>query len=156
MRSTPSSFVPCSYVICFNVPCKFSQLLNLRFLVFGCALVFIFEYFTPPPYKRHGWPALSRKQKKPDRNMNKCSWNPHSSNMYRMIKNSLWTWWLQYRKLQVMFKVSPASLQIFIDTPNCVLEDRVQYSMVRIQNVFCDGHGKCLKLFRTFSRVFVL
>jgi hypothetical protein len=27
-----------------------------------------------------------------------------------------------------MFKVSPASLQTFIDTPNCVLEDRVQYT----------------------------
>jgi hypothetical protein len=27
-----------------------------------------------------------------------------------------------------MFKVSPASLQTFVDTPNCVLEDRVQYS----------------------------
>jgi hypothetical protein len=27
-----------------------------------------------------------------------------------------------------MFKVSPASLQIFIGTPNCVLEDRVQYT----------------------------
>jgi hypothetical protein len=39
-----------------------------------------------------------------------------------------------------MFKVSPASLQTLIDTPNCVLEDRVQYSMVHIPNVFCDGH----------------
>ena len=39
-----------------------------------------------------------------------------------------------------MFKVSPASLQTFIDTPNCVLEDRVQYSMDHILNVFCDGH----------------
>jgi hypothetical protein len=60
-----------------------------------------------------------------------------------------------------MFRVSPASLQIFIDTPNCVLEDcvqystdrvqystdrvqystdRVQYSTVHIPNVFCDGH----------------
>jgi hypothetical protein len=29
-----------------------------------------------------------------------------------------------------MFKVSLASLQTFIDTTNCVLEDRVQYSMV--------------------------
>jgi hypothetical protein len=27
-----------------------------------------------------------------------------------------------------MFKVSPASLQTFIDMPNCVLEDRVQYT----------------------------
>jgi hypothetical protein len=39
-----------------------------------------------------------------------------------------------------MFKVSPASLQTFIDTPNCVLEDRVHYSTVRILNIFCDGH----------------
>jgi hypothetical protein len=29
-------------------------------------------------------------------------------------------------KLQVMFKVFPASLQTFIDTPSCVLKDRVQ------------------------------
>jgi hypothetical protein len=27
-----------------------------------------------------------------------------------------------------MFKASPASLQTFIDTPNCVFEDRVQYA----------------------------
>ena len=39
-----------------------------------------------------------------------------------------------------MFKVSPASLQTFIDTPNCVLEDRACYSTVHIPNVFCDGH----------------
>jgi hypothetical protein len=30
-----------------------------------------------------------------------------------------------------MFKVSPASLQIFIETPKCVLRDRVLYSTVR-------------------------
>jgi hypothetical protein len=35
--------------------------------------------------------------------------------LYRVIKKSLCTWWLQYRKLQVMFKVSPASLHTFID-----------------------------------------
>jgi hypothetical protein len=29
-----------------------------------------------------------------------------------------------------MFKVSLASPQTFIDTPNCVLKDRVQYSTV--------------------------
>jgi hypothetical protein len=51
---------------------------------------------------------------------------------------------LQYRMLQVMFKVSPASLQTFIDTPNCVLEDRVQYSTVHIPNVFCDGHPQII------------
>jgi hypothetical protein len=39
-----------------------------------------------------------------------------------------------------MFKVSPASLQTFLDTPNRVLEYRVQYSTVHIPNVFCDGH----------------
>jgi hypothetical protein len=39
-----------------------------------------------------------------------------------------------------MFRVSPASLQTFIDTPNCVIEDRVQCSTVHIPNVFCGGH----------------
>jgi hypothetical protein len=39
-----------------------------------------------------------------------------------------------------MFKVSHASLKTFIDTPKCVLEHHVQYSMVHIPNVFCDGH----------------
>jgi len=39
-----------------------------------------------------------------------------------------------------MFKFSPASLQTFIDTLNCVLEYRVQHSTVHIRNVFCDGH----------------
>jgi hypothetical protein len=39
-----------------------------------------------------------------------------------------------------MFKVSPASPQTFIDTPDCVLGVRVQYCTVQIPNVFCDGH----------------
>jgi len=39
-----------------------------------------------------------------------------------------------------MLEVSPASLQTFIDTPNCVLEDRVQHSTVHITNVFCASH----------------
>jgi len=39
-----------------------------------------------------------------------------------------------------MFKLSPATLQTFIDTPNCVLEYRVQYSTDHIPNVLCDGH----------------
>jgi hypothetical protein len=46
---------------------------------------------------------------------------------HRVTQTSLCAWWLQYRELQVMFEASPASLQAFIDTPNCVLEDRVQY-----------------------------
>jgi len=43
-----------------------------------------------------------------------------------------------------MFKVSSASLQTFINKPNCVLEDRVYYSTVHIPNVFCDGHLKLI------------
>ena len=39
-----------------------------------------------------------------------------------------------------MFKVPPASLQTFIDTPNCVLKARVQYSAVHTPNEFYDGH----------------
>jgi hypothetical protein len=34
----------------------------------------------------------------------------------------------------------PRHLQTFIDTPNCVLEDRVQYRTVYIPNVNSDGH----------------
>jgi hypothetical protein len=48
--------------------------------------------------------------------------------LHRVINKSLCAWWLQYRKLQAMFKVSPASLQTCIDTPNSVLEDRAQYT----------------------------
>jgi hypothetical protein len=43
-------------------------------------------------------------------------------------------------KLQAMIKMSPTCLHTFIDTPNCVFEERVQYSTVRIPNVFCDGY----------------
>jgi hypothetical protein len=39
-----------------------------------------------------------------------------SSWLYKAIKKSLCTWWLQRRKLQVKFEVSPVSLQTFIDT----------------------------------------
>jgi len=39
-----------------------------------------------------------------------------------------------------MFKVSPASHPTFIDTPNCVLEDRVQYNTAYIPNIFCYVH----------------
>jgi hypothetical protein len=50
-----------------------------------------------------------------------------------------------------MFKVSPASLQTFIDTPNCVLEVRVQHSTVHIPNVFCDGHLQIIILWGVFE-----
>jgi hypothetical protein len=39
-----------------------------------------------------------------------------------------------------MFKLSPASLQIFTGTPIFVLEDRIQYNTVHFSNVFRDGH----------------
>jgi hypothetical protein len=44
------------------------------------------------------------------------------------------------QKVTSSVQSAPASLQTFIDTPNCVLEDRVQYSTVHIPNVFCDDH----------------
>jgi hypothetical protein len=55
-----------------------------------------------------------------------------------------------------MFKVSSASLQTFIDTPNCVLEDRAQYTTVHIPNVFCDGQLQinCVGIVGIFLRVF--
>jgi hypothetical protein len=52
-----------------------------------------------------------------------------------------------------MFKVSPASLQTFIDMPNCVLEDHVQYSTVHIPNVFCDGHLQIFKVWGLFEYI---
>jgi hypothetical protein len=58
-----------------------------------------------------------------------------------------------------MFKVSPASLQTFIDISNCVLEDRVQYSTVHIPNVFCDGHLliiSCVGIVRHVHRDFLI
>jgi hypothetical protein len=44
------------------------------------------------------------------------------------------------QKVTSNVRSAPASLQTFIDTLNCVLEDHVQYSMVHIPNVFYDGH----------------
>jgi hypothetical protein len=57
-----------------------------------------------------------------------------------------------------MFSVSPASLQTFIDTPNCVLKDRVQYSTVHIPNVLSDDHPQiinCVGIVRIHSVFFV-
>jgi hypothetical protein len=46
---------------------------------------------------------------------------------------------IKIQKFTSNIQSAPASLQIFIDMPNCVLEDRVQYSTVHIPSVFCDG-----------------
>jgi hypothetical protein len=70
---------------------------------------------------------------------------------YTGWSKSLCTWWLQYRKLQVMFKVFPVGLQTFTDMANCVLEDFVQYSTVHIPNVFCDGNLQIFNFVRIFS-----
>jgi len=87
-----------------------------------------------------------------------CKWHVSRSSLYhsywewyRVIKKFLCTWWLQYRKLQVVFRVSPASLQTFIDTRKCVLEDRVQYSTVTVD------YWNCLKycIFGCFCTVIV-
>jgi hypothetical protein len=47
-----------------------------------------------------------------------------------------------------MFKVSPVSLQTFIDTPNCV-----QYSTVHFPNAFCDGHLQLINCVGTVRQV---
>jgi hypothetical protein len=38
-----------------------------------------------------------------------------------------------------------------IDTPNCVLEDRVRYSTARIPNVLCDGHLQIINFWGLFE-----
>jgi hypothetical protein len=66
--------------------------------------------------------------------------------LYRVIKKSLYTWWLQYRKLEVMFKVSPASLQTFIDA-------RLTLTPPVIPNynyIFMVSDWNCLKYFCVF------
>jgi hypothetical protein len=85
-----------------------------------------------------------------------------------MISNSLWAYCLvliliqsdqkvsvhliiRVQKVAGNVQVSLTSLQTFIDAPNCVLEDRVQYSTVHIPNVFRDGHLQiinCAGIFR--------
>jgi hypothetical protein len=37
-----------------------------------------------------------------------------------------------------MFKMSPASLQTFIDQPNCVLQDRVQHRLTLTLSVIVN------------------
>jgi hypothetical protein len=79
---------------------------------------------------------------------------------YRVIKKSLCTWRLQYRKLQAMFKVSPASLQTFIDKTKCVPEDRQGQGDTRLtltpsvipnsNYVIMVSDWNCLKCFCVF------
>jgi hypothetical protein len=65
---------------------------------------------------------------------------------YRVIKKCLCTWWLQYRKLQLMFKVSPASLQTFIDTRLTLTPSFIHNS----NYVITVSDLNCLKYFCVF------
>jgi hypothetical protein len=65
---------------------------------------------------------------------------------YRVIKKSLCTWWLQYRKLQVIFKMSPASLQTFIDTRLTLTPSVIPNS----NYVIMVSDWNCLKYFCVF------
>jgi hypothetical protein len=61
-------------------------------------------------------------------------------------KKSLCTWWLQYRKLQVTFKLSPASLQTFIDTRLTLTPSVIPNS----NYVIMVSEWNCLKYFCLF------
>jgi hypothetical protein len=65
---------------------------------------------------------------------------------YRVIKKSLCTWWSQYRKLQVMFKVSAASLKTFIDTRLTLTPSVIHNSNYAIM----VSDWNCLKYFCVF------
>jgi hypothetical protein len=75
-----------------------------------------------------------------------CTAGTPSYIVYRVIRKSLCTWWLQYGKLQVIFKVSPSSLQTFINTrltlPPSVIPNSNYVIMVSDWN--------CLKYFCVF------
>jgi hypothetical protein len=66
--------------------------------------------------------------------------------IYRMIKKCLCTWWLQYTKLQEMFKVSPAGLQAFIDTRLTLTPSVIPNS----NYVIMLSDGNCLNKFACF------
>jgi hypothetical protein len=65
---------------------------------------------------------------------------------YRVIKNSPCAWRLQYRKLQVIFKVSPASLQTFINTRLTL----TPYVLPNSNYVIMVSDWNCLKYFCVF------
>jgi hypothetical protein len=66
--------------------------------------------------------------------------------IYRMVKKSLCTWWLQYRKLQVMFKVSPADRQGQGDTRLTL----TPYVIPNSNYVIVVSDWNCLKYFCVF------
>jgi hypothetical protein len=66
--------------------------------------------------------------------------------LYRVIRKSLCIWWLQYRKLQVLFRVSTTSLQTFIDTRFTLTPSAIPNS----NYVIMVSDWKCLKYFFVF------
>jgi hypothetical protein len=71
----------------------------------------------------------------------------HNYKMYiQGDKKSLCTWWLQYRKLHVMFNVSHASFQTFIDTRLTLMPSVIPNSNYVIMVSDCN--------FKIFLRVF--
>jgi hypothetical protein len=56
------------------------------------------------------------------------------------------SWWLQYRKLQVMFKVSPANHQTFIDTRLTLTPSVIS----KPNYVIMVSEWNCLKCVRVF------
>jgi hypothetical protein len=64
---------------------------------------------------------------------------------------SLCTWWLQYRRLQVMSKVSPVNLQEFIDTRLTLTPSFIHNSITYYNNyVIIVSDWNCLKSFWLF------
>jgi hypothetical protein len=71
--------------------------------------------------------------------------------IHKVIKKSLYTQWLLHRKLKVMFKVSPASLQTFIDTKFTLTP-----SVIPNSNYFINvSDWNCLKYFCDFFTVII-
>jgi hypothetical protein len=70
----------------------------------------------------------------------------HILGTYRVIKKFLFTWWSQYRKLQVMFKVSPADRQGQGDTRLTLMSSVIPNS----NYVIMVSDWKCSKYFCMF------
>jgi hypothetical protein len=93
-----------------------------------------------------------------------CTWRLQYSklqvifNIYRVIKKFLCTWRLKYSKLQVMFKVSPASLQTFIDTRLTLMPSVTpnsnyvimlsEWNSLKYFYAFCTVIIRCTEIFR--------
>jgi hypothetical protein len=73
------------------------------------------------------------------------------TSIYSVIKKSLCTWRLQHTKLYVMFKVSPASLQTFIDTRLTLTPPVIPNSCY----VIMVSDRNCFKFFACFCTIII-